>query len=398
MSELVSVIIPVYNMEKYLDECISSAVNQTYGNIEIILIDDGSTDNSGDICDRYEKKDSRIKVIHKKNEGLVCARQTGFENSSGEYIMPLDADDWLDIFAVEKMVEKFSEDVDVVLSNVIDVVGKQKHLRLPDSEEGVYGIYQGSYIWNNLFVCSIDPTKRGIRSNIWSRMFKRQLYGKWQNQVPKNITNGEDDAAFFPMILDSKSIYIMEKGLYYCRNREESMSRAKENIRLSQLVELEDYLGGIIERKWPGQVQFFCDYMKIRFNDYSRVKYGDNKNSPGCSGAFINMYYVPYEKMPAGKKVIIYGAGRVGNSYFKQLKENKYSKIVARVDEKGKKIEGVISVDEGLKLDYDYILIATAKIQYMEEIRDNLLKKGVPYNKIIDVIPYRSNGFFERKK
>ena len=93
---LISVIVPVYNAEKYLRECLDSIVNQTYHNIEIILVDDGSTDASGAICDEYADKDIRIKVIHSANKGVTAARINAFETSSGDYITFVDADDFLD--------------------------------------------------------------------------------------------------------------------------------------------------------------------------------------------------------------------------------------------------------------------------------------------------------------
>jgi len=94
---LLTVIVPCYNVEPYIDKCISSIVNQTYPNLEILLIDDGSTDDTGVICDAWQEKDQRIRVIHKKqNEGLSCARKTGVENATAEYIAHVDSDDWID--------------------------------------------------------------------------------------------------------------------------------------------------------------------------------------------------------------------------------------------------------------------------------------------------------------
>ena len=94
----ISIIVPIYNVEKYIRKCIESIINQTYRNIEIILVDDGSPDNCGKICDEYAKKDSRVKVIHKKNGGLSDARNKGTEVATGEYIMYVDSDDyWINI-------------------------------------------------------------------------------------------------------------------------------------------------------------------------------------------------------------------------------------------------------------------------------------------------------------
>ena len=114
MEELISVIIPVYNVNKYLNKCIGSIVNQTYKNLEIILVDDGSTDNSGEICDEWKQKDSRIKVIHKKNGGQASARNCGIDISKGKYIMFLDADDYIDqnyLLTLVSVAEKHMCDV-----------------------------------------------------------------------------------------------------------------------------------------------------------------------------------------------------------------------------------------------------------------------------------------------
>ena len=106
----VSIAIPVYNVENYLDKCVESIVNQTYKNLEIILVDDGSTDRSGEICDQWAKRDKRIKVVHKENGGLSSARNAGMKNATGKYILFEDSDDWVDKELVEKCVERIEQD------------------------------------------------------------------------------------------------------------------------------------------------------------------------------------------------------------------------------------------------------------------------------------------------
>lgn len=112
-NELVSIIIPVYNVEHYLSKCIDSIINQTYPNIEVILIDDGSTDLSGKICDNYVEMDKRVSVTHKKNEGVSCARNDGIKKARGKYIFFIDSDDYLDVDAIEKMINE-TDYVDIV--------------------------------------------------------------------------------------------------------------------------------------------------------------------------------------------------------------------------------------------------------------------------------------------
>ena len=105
MREVVSIIIPVYNVEKYLEKCINSVLEQTFKDIKIILVDDGSTDKSPDICDKYSKKDERVCVIHKKNQGVSEARNTGINNANGKYVIFIDSDDCIDKDLVDKYIQ-----------------------------------------------------------------------------------------------------------------------------------------------------------------------------------------------------------------------------------------------------------------------------------------------------
>lgn len=129
-SNLVSVVVPVYNVEKYLDKCLGSIVGQTYKNIEIILVDDGSPDNCPQMCDEWAEKDSRIKVIHKKNAGLGMARNTGIDNSNGQYICFIDSDDSIAANTIEKCVDAaLKKNVDAVLFGMVDVNSKNEYLQ-----------------------------------------------------------------------------------------------------------------------------------------------------------------------------------------------------------------------------------------------------------------------------
>ena len=133
MNELISIIVPVYKVEPYLNKCVDSIINQTYKNIEIILVDDGSPDNCGKICDDYTKKDSRIKVIHKKNGGLSDARNYGIEASIGDYIMFVDSDDYISANMCEillKTAKKYNADIincnfEEVFSNAESRINRQ---------------------------------------------------------------------------------------------------------------------------------------------------------------------------------------------------------------------------------------------------------------------------------
>ena len=127
---LVSIIVPVYNAEEYLDECVASVLGQTYKDIELLLIDDGSPDNSGALCDSFAKKDNRVKVFHKENGGTHTARNLGIEKSAGEYLMFMDPDDWIDLNTVEFLVDKIKqENLDVVRFNFVREFEKSSSMK-----------------------------------------------------------------------------------------------------------------------------------------------------------------------------------------------------------------------------------------------------------------------------
>lgn len=125
MNPLISIIVPVYNVEEYLPKCLDSIINQTYKNLEIIVVNDGSTDNSGKICDEYGERDYRIMVIHKANRGVSSSRNIGIKNASGEYILFVDSDDEIEKDYVNVMARAVTNsDCDLVISNITDIFNK----------------------------------------------------------------------------------------------------------------------------------------------------------------------------------------------------------------------------------------------------------------------------------
>lgn len=139
MSALISVVVPVYNAEKYLDKCIQSIINQKYSNLEIILVDDGSKDNSLELCKKYAENDKRIKVIHKENGGVSTARNSGIEAVSGDFIAFIDSDDYIDENMYFNMIQKVSEyDCDVVMCDCYKVNSDKKEVFTHDIRSGFY--------------------------------------------------------------------------------------------------------------------------------------------------------------------------------------------------------------------------------------------------------------------
>ena len=176
----ISVIVPVYNVEKYLEKCIDSILSQTFKNFEIILVDDGSTDSCGIICDEYERLDNRVKVIHKINGGLSSARNSGLEIASGEYVAFVDSDDWIDKNMYQELYNEAKK-------NNADIV-QCKFIKAKDENVSIYNneFNEVEVIGNLDALCNLY-NERCIETVVtWNKLYKRYLFNdivfpQWKN-------------------------------------------------------------------------------------------------------------------------------------------------------------------------------------------------------------------------
>ena len=166
-NDLISIIIPVYNVEKYINKCLESVINQTYRNLEIILVDDGSEDKSGKICEEISIKDNRIRVIHKENGGLSDARNIGLDNSNGEYIAFIDSDDFIERDMIEFLyynINKYDADISICSNYIFD------------EEECIDNSTKEIKVYNRLEILKEVLLDEKIRSYAWNKMYKRDLF------------------------------------------------------------------------------------------------------------------------------------------------------------------------------------------------------------------------------
>ena len=168
-TKLLSVIIPVYNVREYLKKCLDSVINQTYTNLEIILIDDGSNDGSGDLCDAFLQKDDRIRVVHQSNQGLAVARNVGLDMANGEWIAFVDSDDWLDENMYEILINLANKyDADIASCSVNECVYGSRE-KIQDITEDHVSIYTCSEIIKGLL------SQENVRFEVWNKVWKRRL-------------------------------------------------------------------------------------------------------------------------------------------------------------------------------------------------------------------------------
>lgn len=379
---LVSIIVPIYQIDRYLGICIESLIKQTYKNIEIILVDDGSHDRCPELCDLYAGKDSRIKVIHKKNGGLVSARKAGLRAASGVYVGYVDGDDWVESDFYEDLVRTIvSYDSDIVIAGMSrDLFSSSSHItsKIPA------GNYQGERLTRlkkNMFV--LDRFSRiGISTYVWNKLFKREMLMNYQMEVSDNITIGEDAAVTYPYLMECSRVSIIDNCKYHYRQREDSMLKkasaySKEAIGLKIL---NDYLN----RKSA----LYPDELKYREQIRDFILGICIMRSGGILKEIENKF-LPYDGDFCGSDIVVYSAGTFGQQLMRRIDENDYCNVVAWVDADYQEyrrcclnVDPIESVDF---IKFDYILVATVDGVMAEQIRDRLIWRGIPERKILTV-------------
>lgn len=223
----ISVSVPVYNTSGYLRQCLDSLKMQTFKDIEFILIDDGSTDGSGTICDEYAEMDSRFRVIHQKNGGLAVARQTALENSHGKYIIVCDSDDWVEPTMYESLYQKAQEtNADMVLCGYIAEYGDSR-------SEARQTLFQET----NGVVENLDLISRGANSS-WVKLIRKSLFDKTGSFYEPGINLSEDSLVHYKLMRGNPKVVQIRENLYHYR-RQFGGESYTNNVRMEHIRQLE---------------------------------------------------------------------------------------------------------------------------------------------------------------
>lgn len=207
---MISIIVPVYNLEKYIEKSIQSLVFQTYSDLEILLLDDGSCDNSLEICKKWERKDPRIKVFHHENQGVSATRNYGLSVMRGDYVCFVDGDDWLELDCLEKMMEKMTDGIDMVCCDfIVEKEDECKHeIFYHKSKTGE--IYQDECVKDYFDTLLYTQT-------IWGKVYRKKV---WDNIHFKKLKYSEDSLAMFEVLKKiSKSYFLKEEFYHYLQRK-----------------------------------------------------------------------------------------------------------------------------------------------------------------------------------
>ncbi len=260
----ISIVVPVYRVEAYIDQCICSILNQTYSNYEVILVDDGSPDRCGAICDAYAAKDSRVRVVHKENGGLVSARKAGAVLCTGEYVVNVDSDDYIAQDLLERLVAiigtyqpdivvydgyRFTEDTQIDFCGTMPI--------------GLYKDESMTRIRSS--VIQDEENGLAIVYGICLKAVRRELYVPYQLAVPEGISIGEDLAVTAPLLANCESVFVSGIQGYYYRDNPKSIMNTFRKNEVEQIRLLAEYLRAALGDTYKDRIDV---YVLLHYFDF----------------------------------------------------------------------------------------------------------------------------------
>ena len=240
MDEKISVIVPVYNVEQYLERCVDSIINQTYKNLEIILVNDGSTDNSGQLCDELARKDDRIRVVHKKNGGLSDARNVGIDEAEAELVGFIDSDDYIDEDMYEVLINNLkAANADLSMCGHYDVYNNVPESQVSDKKTWELSPQEAIKMVMEAKILSVTAV---------NKLYKKSLFSELKFEIGKIA----EDAFIMIKLLDkcNKIVATNEKKYYYV-HRENSITTQKFSLKFLNVIEAYEQNKEIIIKKYP---------------------------------------------------------------------------------------------------------------------------------------------------
>lgn len=376
MDKLVSVIVPVYNVKEYLEKCINSICTQIYRNLEIIIIDDGSTDGSSEICDQLQLKDERIIIIHKENGGVVSARKAGLERAHGEYTIVIDSDDWVESRMILELCESADENcADIVTSGYYREYDNEPVKVVDGVKEGIYYHTDDmEYLYRNMIFTN-SSEQWGIIPSLWCKLIKTSIMKELHLNLNEMIHYGEDAAVTYGCCVRAKKIVVTHHAYYHYILRLGSAVSSHNPYYFRNINEVYLFLKKEFDKNSYKSVllrQLDVYMTKIVFHGLSYL-FGLDRD--------VAIPYYDFDKgiITKNARVVLYGAGRVGQAYYKQICADKLYQLAGWVDknylyyqEQGMKVSAVETIAQ---LEYDYVILAFKQENTAKSIKKGLIEK-----------------------
>lgn len=305
----VSIIIAAYNIEDYIERCLVSCMNQTFEDIEIIVVNDGSTDNTLEIINKCTYGDNRVKIIDKKNEGLIEARKSGFEIAKGEYVLFVDGDDWIDLDTISTLYNKAKEkDYDIVCYNYL--------LKYEDGTEKKGLDTKLDEVKNDSLLEILFNDK--VIHSIWSKFIKRSFILDNNIDFPNDISYGEDLAFVYTLAMYNPSFKIIDEYLYFYYQRNGSLDNevSEKTIEITKALSFvkEQLIKNGIYEKYREEFEYMvyiqCYYMRKKYifnssNKFSKALFYNWKNMRININSKNNRFYKKFYKNDSKRAILL---------------------------------------------------------------------------------------------
>lgn len=370
-----SVIIPIYKVERYLRKCLDSVLNQNYDNMEIICVNDGSPDMCGSIVDEYAERDSRIIHLKKENGGLVSARKAGIAAAKGRYVSNIDSDDWIEPGMYLKMMSILEkQDIDVICSGIIRDYGDYVKEEKINFDEG---LYSGNKLKQDILSKMVDKhfMKYNIAPHLVTKICKKELFEEAYLSIPDETNLDEDVISLYPMLLRCNSVYLIKDCFYHYCSRESSIVNTLNKKETERIDAAYSYLKKQFEKYGEDVPNIMQQYQYLE--TYARLFVQPEKVLSYQSGR-LN----PYGTMIPNSKVVIYGTGSFFGPLYRFIEEKTDLNIVAVADGRGDGAK-ILRAPDLKQVEYDYILISVILADIVDAIIRDLLNQGVDESKIL---------------
>lgn len=380
--DLISVVVPIYNLDAYLFQCVSSIVGQSYRHLEVILVDDGSTDNGLEICEYFRKSDGRVKVIAQPNGGLVSARKAGLNASTGKYVFYVDGDDWIEPDCLTQYHRLASaHDADMVIGDYKrEFLGNFLTIRNPIAP----GVYDRSRIEQEILPSMISRGaffSHGLRTYSWGKLYKRELITTLQNLVPEQVMVAEDAALVYPAIDRSQTIVLTDVALCNYRQRPNSILKSTQfdDRETARIAAAFCYMAKALDSqdspyRYTQQLQaYFAAIVTIRSGGFLR-----DKDLYDAFKVFGPLVY--------GARLAVYNSGSFGQHVYRHLQGNPAFVVTGWYDQDHHEntiLRMPVSDPNTLKhTDFDHLLLPSFDPALHTEVTNLFLQQGLDHRKV----------------
>ena len=378
----VSVIVPVFNSERYLRQCLDSLVNQNLQEIEIICVNDGSTDGSAGILDEYAEQYTNIKVIHKENGGVVSARRSGEAAAEGAYIGYVDSDDWTDPEMYERLYHCAMVNKAELVASGYYLEGNYTSELYDGVDGGFYGEDNIQNLRENTIYC-MQKKDVGVRAPLCCKLFSRKLLERVPIPVPEDMDMSEDKLQILACILECHSVYVLKEAYYHYRINATSATHSENPFYLQCVDRMYQY----IRKLYPHPC--FTPVMRQQAELYIMEMLLAGINTRLGFQTRNLLWFDPYwlEAIPAGSRIVLYGSGEAGRKYRTQLLAKEIHIYAGCIDFEYERLQDEVlqiqSPETLSSTEYDYIVITIKNPAKAEEIRKKLEDLGVEPSSIL---------------